>query len=93
MIVYVYGKLQNIVYKSYVIFKKVQRQIQISSKETTPYEKSLRGFANRQSLIYVVEYIYNALRGYRLNKICERITYLMCFILLLAFIIIVIRSL
>ena len=43
--------------------------------------------------VTVVEYIYNALRGYRLNKICERITSLMCFILLLEFIIIVIRSL
>ena len=41
----------------------------------------------------VVKYIYNPLHGYRLNKICERITYLMCFILLLEFIIIVIRSL
>ena len=32
------------------------------------------------AFLSVVEYIYNALRGYRLNKICERITYLMCYI-------------
>ena len=65
----------------------------VAKHEEVTRRYSVQHAYNRSRVSYVVEYIYNALRGYRLNKICERITYLMCFILLLEFIIIVIRSL